>query len=321
MRYETPTGMRDGFGQALVDLGRENRRVVALTADVAEPTRVHWFAEAYPDRFYQMGISENDMIGTAAGMALNGLIPFATTFAIFATSLANQPIRLSVAYSEANVKIVASHGGVTVGGDGATHQAFEDLGLMRLLPGMTVICPCDANEAYEATLAIAEYNGPVYMRVGRVNSPIVSEADAPFAIGKAKLLRSGGDVAIIANGIMVSRALKAAEILAKQSIRARVINLHTLKPLDEEAVLSAAAECGAIVTAEEHSVLGGLRGAVSELLAEKMPTPLEGVGVNDTFGESGEPEDILEKNGLTVTNIVNAVRRVTNRSTKTVQTA
>ncbi len=313
MIFRDSAPIRDGFGRALVEVATRRREVVALTADVSEPTRVHWFAEEFPNRFYQMGISENDMIGTAAGMALNGLIPFATTFAVFAASLAHQAIRLSVAYNEANVKIVCSHGGITVGGDGATHQAFEDLALMRLIPGMTVVCPCDANEAYDATIAIADYEGPVYMRVGRIASPIIDQGRSSFELGKARIVRTGDDVALLANGIMLVYALEAAELLEQEGVQARVINLHTLKPLDEDAVLSAARECAALVTVEEHSVLGGLRGAVAELLSARHPTPIEGVGVNDTFGEAGEPEEMLAKYGLTVNQILAAARRAVSR--------
>ncbi len=313
MIFRDSTPIRDGFGRALVDAAARRPEIVALTADLSEPTRVHWFAAEFPNRFYQMGISENDMIGTAAGMALNGLIPFATTFAVFAVSLAHQAIRLSVAYNEANVKIVCSHGGITVGGDGATHQAFEDLALMRLVPGMTVVCPCDAKEAYDATIAIADYEGPVYMRVGRIAGPIIDQGRSSFELGKARIVRAGDDVALLANGIMLAYALEAAELLEQEGVQARVINLHTLKPLDEDTVLAAAHECGAVVTVEEHSVLGGLRGAVAELLSARCPTAVEGVGVNDTFGEAGEPEEMLVKYGLTVDQILAAARRAVSR--------
>lgn len=313
MTFTSPTGMRNGFGQALVELGRSNPDVVALTADLSEPTRVHWFAEKFPDRFFQMGISENDMIGTAAGLAHGGKIPFATTFAIFGTSLANQPVRLHLGYNHFNVKLVCSHGGVTVGPDGATHQAFEDFALMRLIPGLTVVAPCDANEAYKATLAIAAYDGPVYMRVGRIDTPVVTVAETPFTLGKANVLRDGDDLAVFCIGSMVPTALEAADVLAGRGINCRVVNVHTLKPLDEKTVLEAAGACGAVVTAEEHTVLGGLGGAVSEVLSRLAPTPVEMVGVNDTFGESGEPAEILLKYGLTSEAIVDAALRAVSR--------
>ena len=302
--------MREAFGKAMVDLGKKNERVVALTADLTDAIKVTDFKNAYPDRFFQMGIKESDMIGTAAGMAIDGLIPFATTFAVFATSLANQTARISVGYNKANVKIATSHGGVCIGGDGATHQGIEDVALMRLIPGMTVIVPCDANEAYQATMAAAEFEGPVYLRLGRIPTPVVSSMDTAFEIGKSVELREGSDVAVVAMGAMVPVALDAAEILAKEGISVRVINMHTVKPLDKEALLKAAQECGAVVTVEEHTVLGGLGGAVSEFLTENKPVPVLKVGIQDTFGESGEPDEILEKYGLTTEDVINKVRTV-----------
>jgi len=313
MTFTSPAGIRNGFGRALVELGQTNPDVVALTADLSDPTRVQWFAEKFPDRFFQMGISENDMIGTAAGLALGGKIPFATTFAIFGTSLANQPVRLHLGYNQFNVKLVCSHGGVTVGADGATHQAFEDLALMRLIPGLTVIAPCDANEAYKATMAIAEYDGPVYMRVGRIDTPIVTEAESPFTLGRANVLRDGDDLALFCIGSMVPTSLEAADLLAARGINCRVVNVHTLKPLDAQAVLEAAGACSAVVTAEEHSVIGGLGAAVAGVLSRMAPAPVEMVGVNDTFGESGEPAEILLKYGLTSEAIVAAALRAMSR--------
>ena len=313
MTFTSPTAMRTAFGKALAELGETNQDVVALSADLTEAIRVHWFAERFPDRFFQMGVSENDMIGTAAGLAAGGKIPFATTFAVFGTSLAHQPVRLHLGYSQFNVKLVCSHGGVTVGPDGATHQGFEDLALMRLIPGMTVVAPCDANETFKATKAIAEYDGPVYMRIGRIDTEIVTAPDAPFTIGKANTLREGGDVAVLAIGTMVPMALAAAATLAERGINCRVVNVHTLKPLDEAVVIDSAKRCGAVVTAEEHTVLGGLGGGVSELLSRRAPTPVEMVGVNDTFGESGEPDEILLKYGLTSEAIVDAVVQAMSR--------
>jgi transketolase len=302
--------IRDAFGKALVELGAQNPNVVALTADLAEAVKVHWFAEAYPERFFQMGIAESDMIGTAAGLALGGKVPFATTFAVFATSLANQAVRLSVAYNRANVKIAVSHGGLTVGEDGATHQAIEDLGLMRLLPGMTVVAPCDGVAARKAVFAAAAHRGPVYLRLGRVPSPILTDEATPFAFGRANVMRDGNDVAIVSIGTMLDLALRAADELTRDGVRARVIDMHTLKPLDTAALDAAAADCGAIVTVEEHTVIGGLGGAVAEYLAGTRPTRIAMVGIRDTFGESGTPDALLRKYGITVAAVVDAARRV-----------
>jgi len=312
---ETKIPMRDMFGKALLDLGAINPDVVVLTADLADAIKTTAFSEAYPERFFQMGIKESDMVGTAAGMAIDGLIPFATTFAAFATSLANQSVRVSMGYNEANVKLTTSHGGVCVGGDGATHQSFEDVALMRLIPGMTVVVPCDANEAYNATFAVAEYKGPVYLRLGRIPTAVITDPDDPFEIGTAKVLRKGNDIAIVANGMMVSFAIEAAEILAAEGIQARVINMHTVKPLDTSVLDSAIDECGAIVTAEEHSIIGGLGGAVSEYTVSSRPIPIEKVGVKDTFGESGWPDEILRKYGLTANDIAISARQVLARKT------
>ncbi len=309
--YNAATPMRKAFGEALIDLGRKNSNIVVLTADLSDAIKVGGFRDEFPDRFYQMGIKESDMMGTAAGMAMDGKIPFATTFAVFATSLANQPVRVSVAYNQANVKIATSHGGVCVGGDGATHQAFEDIALMRMLPGMTVLVPADANAAYRAVFAAAEHEGPVYLRLGRVPTPVVQDGD--FRIGEGRILRKGGDVAIVACGMMVPMALEAADELSRQDIDARVIDMYSIKPMDIELLDSAAKECGAIVTAEEHSILGGLGGAVAEHLTSTFPVPIERVGVTDTFGESGEPAEILEKYGLTRETIVDKAKRCLER--------
>ncbi len=308
--YSGNKSMREAFGDALADLGAKDPRIVALTADLTDAIKVGKFAEHFPDRFYQMGIKESDMIGTAAGMAIDGLIPFTSTFAIFSASLANQAIRVNCAYNHANVKIATSHGGVCVGADGATHQAFEDVALMRMIPGMTVLVPCDANEAYHATVAAAEMDGPVYLRYGRVATEVVTSFDEPFVIGKGKTMREGSDVAIIAMGMMVPFALEAARTLKKEGIEAEVLNIHTVKPIDAEAIVAAAAKCGCVVTAEEHTVLGGLGGAVSEVLAQRQPTAMRMVGMLDTFGESGEPDEILKKYHLTPEDIVNQVRLV-----------
>ena len=309
MSEPTLVPIRDAFGRALVELGAANPDVVVLTADLAEAIKVHWFAEAYPSRFFQMGIAESDMIGTAAGLALAGKVPFATTFAVFATSLANQAVRLSVAYNRANVKIAVSHGGLTVGEDGATHQAIEDLALMRVLPGMTVVAPCDAVAARKAVFAVAALSGPVYLRLGRVPTPILTTDDTPFELGRANVMRQGDDVAIVSIGAMLDLALKAAEALAGRGIEARVVDMHTLKPLDTSALDDAAHSCRAIVTVEEHTVIGGLGGAVAEHLARTRPTRVEMVGIRDTFGESGPPDRLLHKYGITVHAVVEAAER------------
>jgi transketolase len=303
------TPIRDAFGRALVDLGATNPDVVVLTADLAEAVKVHWFAEAHPRRFFQMGIAESDMIGTAAGLALAGKVPFATTFAVFATSLANQAVRLSVAYNRANVKIAVSHGGLTVGEDGATHQAIEDLALMRVLPGMTIVVPCDAVAARKAVFAVAAHRGPVYLRLGRVPSPILTDDETPFEIGRANVMRAGDDVAIVSIGAVLDLGLRAADELARRGIEARVIDMHTLKPLDVATLDDAAKTCRAIVTVEEHSVIGGLGGAVAEHLARTRPTRVEMVGIRDTFGESGAPDLLLQKYGITVEGVVAAAER------------
>jgi transketolase len=303
------TPIRDAFGRALVDLGATNPDVVVLTADLAEAVKVHWFAEAHPRRFFQMGIAESDMIGTAAGLALAGKVPFATTFAVFATSLANQAVRLSVAYNRANVKIAVSHGGLTVGEDGATHQAIEDLALMRVLPGMTIVVPCDAVAARKAVFAVAAHRGPVYLRLGRVPSPILTDDETPFEIGRANVMRAGDDVAIVSIGAVLDLGLRAADELARRGIEARVIDMHTLKPLDVATLDDAAKSCRAIVTVEEHSVIGGLGGAVAEHLARTRPTRVEMVGIRDTFGESGAPDLLLQKYGITVEGVVAAAER------------
>jgi len=311
MKFEAPTPIRDAFGKALVELGEKNPKVVALTADLADAIKVQWFAEKYPDRFIQMGIAESDMMCVAAGLAMTGWIPFATTFAAFAAGLANMAVKIAVAYNGANVKIATSHGGVCVGADGATHQGIDDIALMRAIPGMTVVVPCDANEAYKATLAVAEHVGPVYLRLGRIATPIVD--DKPFRIGKARVVREGGDVAIIACGSMVATALEAAKALEAKNVKATVVNMHTVKPLDVKTLVSVAGKCGAVVVAEEHSIIGGLGSAVSEALAANRPVPMEFVGVRDVFGESGEPAEILKKYGLCASDIQKAALKAIKR--------
>lgn len=299
---------RAAYGEALVELGAENPRVVVLDADLSKSTMTAKFAEKYPDRFFNMGIAEQNLVGTAAGLAAGGMIPFASTFAVFASGRAFEQIRNAVAYPGLNVKIGASHAGLTVGEDGASHQAVEDIAIMRAIPKMTVIVPADATEAKKATKAAVAYDGPVYLRFGRLPVPVLLDEGYQFEISKAAVLRDGKDVAIIACGVMVGEALKAAEELQAAEISARVINMSTIKPLDEAAVIDAARTCGAIVTAEEHNIIGGLGGAVAEVLAEKHPVPLQRVGVRDTFGESGTPDELLAKYGLTAAEIVKAAR-------------
>lgn len=304
---------RAAYGEALVELGAENPRIVVLDADLSKSTMTAKFGEKYPERFFNMGIAEQNLVGTAAGLAAGGMIPFASTFAVFASGRAFEQIRNAVAYPGLNVKIGASHAGLTVGEDGASHQAIEDIAIMRAIPKMTVIVPADATEAKKATKAAVAHNGPVYLRFGRLPVPVLFDEGYQFEIGKAAVLRDGKDVAIIACGVMVAEAVKAAEELHAAGISARVVNMSTIKPLDEATVIDAARNCGAIVTAEEHNIVGGLGGAVAEVLAEKQPVPLRRVGVRDTFGESGTPDELLAKYGLTAAEIVGAAREVVGR--------
>ncbi|MFC4402504.1 transketolase family protein [Gracilibacillus xinjiangensis] len=304
---------RDGFGRAMVELGTENEKVVALCADLAESVKVHYFAQKYPERYFQIGIAEQDMIGTAAGLALSGYIPFATTYAVFAAQRANEQIRLAVCYNNSNVKIAVSHAGLTTGEDGATHQALEDIASMRVMPNMTVLVPADAWEAYEATKAAAAYEGPVYLRLGRTPVPELTKGVGEFKIGKARKMKEGKDITLIATGIMVERAMQAREILSESGVDAEVINMHTIKPIDERAILESVKKTGCVVTAEEHSIIGGLGSAVSEVISEYFPVPLIRIGTKDTFGESGPPEELLNKYGLTTEKIVEAAQRVIQR--------
>ena len=301
---------RDGYGHGLLELGASNPDVLVLDADLAKSTRSDWFAAKYPDRFFDIGIAEQDMIGTAAGLSLGGKIPFATTYGVFVAGRAWDQIRTTVCYSGLNVKIAGAHGGISAGGDGATHQALEDIALMRVLPNMRVIVPCDAIEARKATVAAGNIQGPCFLRFAREATPVFTEEGDFFAIGKANILRNGTDATIIAAGPIVYEALQAVDLLAAEGISVRVINMHTIKPLDEEAVVAAARETGAIVTAEEAQVYGGLGGAVAEVLAQKQPTPVEMVGIADTFLECGTPEELAEKYGLTAKDLVKAVKKV-----------
>lgn len=301
---------RDAYGKALAKYGAEYPDLVVLDADLSGSTKTGVFAKAFPERFFQMGIAEQDLMGTAAGLAAAGKIAFASTFAIFATGRAWEQIRNSIAYARFNVKVAATHAGLTVGEDGASHQANEDIALMRVIPGMTVVVPADAVETEQAVKALLDYDGPAYLRLGRSKVPVVFDDDYQFVIGKAATLRAGDDVTIIACGIMVEAALTAAEQLAMEGISARVVNMSTIKPLDEEAVLAAARETGAIVTCEEHNIIGGLGSAVAECVVRHHPVPMRFVGVKDVFGESGDPETLLKAYGLTAGDIVQAVKDV-----------
>ena len=304
---------RSGFGEGLRILGETNPNVVALCADLTGSLKMDAFQKNHPDRFFQIGIAEANMIGIAAGMTIGGKIPFTGTFANFSTSRVYDQIRQSVAYSRKNVKICASHAGLTLGEDGATHQVLEDIGMMRMLPNMTVVVPADYNQTLQATLAIAAWEGPVYLRFGRPSVPIFTPDDAVFQIGKADLLVQGTDVTIIACGHMVWKALEAQVQLAEKGISAEVINMHTIKPLDTEAILSSVAKTGCVVTAEEHMMNGGLGDAVAQVLAKSSPAPQEFVAVNDTFGESGTPNELLKKYHLETTDIVRASERAVAR--------
>jgi transketolase len=304
---------RSGFGAGLLELGRTNPNVVALCADLTGSLKMDAFAAEFPERFYQVGIAEANMMSMAAGMTVGGKIPFTGTFANFSTGRVYDQIRQSIAYSGKNVKICASHAGLTLGEDGATHQILEDVGMMRMLPGMVVINPCDFNQTKAATIAIANYDGPVYLRFGRPKVPNFTPADLPVEIGKALTLRSGSDVTLLATGHLVWPALQAAEKLAAAGINAEVINIHTIKPFDEEAVLASLQHTGCVVTAEEHQQYGGLGELTAGLLAQHLPAPLEMVAVRDSFGESGTPEDLMAKYGLNEEAIVQAAHRVLSR--------
>ena len=295
---------RDGYGKALVALGAEHDDIVVLDADLAGSTKTGMFAKAYPDRHFNCGIAEANMMSVAAGLAATGLVPFASSFAMFASGRAYEQIRNSIGYTALNVKIGASHGGLSVGEDGASHQCCEDFALMRSIPGMVVICPADGVEAEAATKAAYAHQGPVYLRMGRLAVPVFHEEGFAFQIGKGEVMRDGNDVAIIANGLMVYEAVKAGETLEKLGINARIINMATIKPLDEELILTAAKECGKIITCEEHSIVGGLGEAVCSLLSEKLPTPVRRIGVNDVFGESGPAAEVLKAYGLCEEHIV-----------------
>jgi len=304
---------RSGFGAGLLELGKTNPEVVALCADLTGSLKMNAFEDEFPERFFQAGIAEANMIGMAAGLATGGKIPFTGTFANFSTGRVYDQIRQSVAYSEKNVKICASHAGLTLGEDGATHQILEDIGLMKMLPNMVVINPCDYNQTKAATIAIAEHHGPCYLRFGRPKWPVFTDPNQKFEIGKAWTIQEGTDVTIFATGHLVWKAMEAANELEQQGLSVELINIHTIKPLDDAAILKSAAKTGCVVTAEEHQMNGGLGDSVCQLLARNTPTPVEMVAVNDQFGESGKPEQLLDKYGLGIVDIVNAVQKVITR--------
>jgi len=304
---------RDAYGEKLLELGEKNKDIVVLDADLAKSTKTIQFGKRFPHRFFDMGIAEQSMIGTAAGLALSGKIPFASTFAVFATGRVYDQLRMSVCYPKLNVKIVATHGGLTVGEDGASHQALEDIALARALPNMAVVVPCDAVETEKVIEFAAEYRGPMYVRLGRSKIPVINNENYSFNLGKGTVLKEGKDVTLVAAGIMVFLSLEAANILKEKGIEAEVINMSTVKPLDGELLVESARKTGAVVTAEEHTVIGGLGGAVAEVLVENFPVPMERIGVRDVFGESGAPEELLEKYGLSAKYIVRAAERVMSR--------
>lgn len=307
------TGQKDtrsGFGDGIVEVARKNPNVVALTADLAGSLKLNQFIKEFPERFIQVGIAEANMIGIGAGLTIGGKIPYTTTFANFSTGRVYDQIRQSVAYSGKNVKICASHAGLTLGEDGATHQILEDIGLMKMLPGMTVIVPCDYNQTKAATIAIADYDGPVYLRFGRPSWPIFTSATEPFEIGKAQKFSDGTDVSIFACGHMVWKAIEAGKILEEKGIKAEVINIHTIKPLDTAAIIASLKKTKCAVTVEEHNIIGGLGDAIAHTATAEFPVPIEMIGTRDTFGESGTPTQLLTKYGLDTPNVLDAVEKV-----------
>jgi transketolase len=314
--YTNKQDTRSGFGAGLLEVARKNPNVVGLCADLTGSLKMEAFQKEFPERFFQVGIAEANMMGMAAGMATVGKIPYTGTFANFSTGRVYDQIRQSIAYSDKNVKICASHAGLTLGEDGATHQILEDVGMMRMLPHMTVINPCDYNQTKAATIAIADYEGPVYLRFGRPKVPIFIPEDMPFVIGKALRLIEGADVSIFATGHLVWHAIEAEAALREQGIQAEVINIHTIKPLDVEAILESVKKTGCAVSAEEHQLNGGLGDGIAQALSRNNPSPLEMVGVDDSFGESGTPEELMEKYGLNTQSIVDAALRAVARKQK-----
>jgi len=310
----TLAAMRDAYGKTLVELGKINKDIVVMDADLSVSTKTCMFAKEFPDRFFDMGVAEQDMISTAAGLAACGKIVFASTFAVFGSGRAWDQVRVSMAYTRLNVKLVVTHGGISTGEDGATHQANEDIAIMRVIPNMTVIVPADAVETAHVIRNLVKEYGPSYVRLSRLSTPIVHEnSNYDFRIGKGVIMKPGNDITIIAAGIIVHQSILASEQLSKEGISARVVNMHTIKPLDRELIIRCAQETKAIVAAEEHSIIGGLGSAVAEVLSENMPVPMARVGVKDMFGESGKPDDLLEKYGLTSKDIVSAVKNVIKR--------
>lgn len=301
--------MRDGYGKALLELIAADSTVIALDADVAKSTRSIWVKEKFPANFVDVGISEQDMVGIAAGLALGGMKPFVSTYGVFLAGRAWDQIRTTVCYNKLNVKLAGAHAGISVGPDGATHQALEDVAIMRALPNMTVVVSCDAEETRKATLAIAKVNAPCFIRFGREGVPVITDESTPFELGKARVCRAGSDVAIIANGAMLYEALEAAKSLAEENISAEVVNLHTVKPIDTETVIAVAKKCGCIVTAEEHQIFGGMGSAVAECLAANYPVPQEFVAIKDTFGESGQPQELMDAYGLNCNAIISSVKK------------
>jgi len=301
---------REAYGKTLVELGKENEQVVVLDADLSKSTRTNLFAQEFPERFFNFGVAEANMMGTAAGLATCGKIPYCSTFAVFATGRCYDQVRQSIAYPKLNVKIAASHAGITVGEDGASHQTTEDIGLMRVMPNMTILVPADGQETEKCVRAALTCQGPVYIRLGRVKVPPVYEKDYSFQIGKAFTLKEGESATIIACGIMVAKAIAAAKVLEREGMTVGVVNMPTIKPIDEETIIRIAKKTKAVVTAEEHSIIGGLGSAVAEVLGEKMPVPLSRIGIKDSFGESGKPDELLKKYGLTVEDIVQRVKEV-----------
>lgn len=311
--YTEKKDTRSGFGAGLLEAGKRNENVVALCADLIGSLKMDAFIKEFPDRFFQIGIAEANMMGIAAGLTIGGKIPFTGTFANFSTGRVYDQIRQSIAYSDKNVKIAASHAGLTLGEDGATHQILEDIGMMKMLPGMVVINPCDYNQTKAATIAVADHHGPVYLRFGRPSVPVFTDPDQKFEIGKAWMVNEGTDVSIFATGHMVWKAIEAGEKLAEAGINAEIINIHTIKPLDLEAVLKSVAKTGCVVTAEEHNRFGGLGDSIAQVLAIHHPAPQEYVAVNDSFGESGTPDQLMKKYGLDIEDIINAVHKVIKR--------
>ena len=304
---------RFGFGEGLVELGKKDDKIFALGADTVSSVAMDGFQREFPERFVNVGIAETNLLGVAAGLSIVGFIPFVSTYGVFASGRPWEQIRTTICYSKLNVKIGGSHSGLMVGPDGATHQALAEISIMRCLPNMTVLVPCDLIETKKATIVAAYYNGPVYIRYGRESIPIITEDKTPFEIGKAIKMKDGKDVCIMACGSMVYEALMAAEILEKENIKARVLNIHTIKPIDKQAIIEATKDCGAIVTVEEHQIFGGFGSAVAEVVVSNNPVPMEFVGIKDTFGESGKPADLIVKYGLKDINIVEAVRKVLKR--------